>query len=79
MIMLERKTLLKIGVAGSVTTAPCCLTPLLLFLFGAVGLAALVGFLEYVLLAALVVVIGLTVYAFLQQCKAEVRGIPSAS
>jgi len=77
--MLEPKTLRKVGVVGSVITALCCFTPVLLILFGAVGLAALVGYLDYVLLPALLVFIGLTVYAFLQQCKAAARGTSSTS
>jgi mercuric ion transport protein len=41
----------------------CCLTPILAILLGAVGLSALVGWLDYVLLPILVVFLGITVYA----------------
>ena len=43
------KTLLKTGVVGSVIAALCCFTPILVILFAALGLSALVGYLDYVL------------------------------
>lgn len=48
-------TLLKVGVVGAVVTALCCFTPVLVILFGALGLAALVGYLDYVLFPLLAV------------------------
>ena len=38
-----------IGLVGTVITALCCFTPVLVVLFGALGLAALVGYLDFVL------------------------------
>ena len=55
--------LIKIGVIGTVITALCCFTPLLVVVFGALGLSALIGLLDYVLLPVLAFFIGLTVYA----------------
>ena len=43
--------------------ALCCFTPLLVVLFGVVGLSAVLGWLDYVLLPALAVFIGITLYA----------------
>ena len=43
--------------------ALCCFTPILVVLAGAVGLSAVLGWLDYVLLPALAFFIGLTVYA----------------
>ena len=43
------KSLLKTGVIGSAIAALCCFTPILVILFGAVGLSALIGYLDYVL------------------------------
>lgn len=57
------KTLLRIGVLGTVLAALCCFTPVLAALLEAVGLAALTGYLDYVLIPALIVFIGLTLYA----------------
>ena len=60
--MNERK-LLRTGIIGTVVLAICCFTPVLVVLLGAVGLSALVGVLDYVLLPALVIFITITVYA----------------
>jgi mercuric ion transport protein len=55
--------LLRTGIIGSVIAALCCFTPVLVILLGAVGLSALVGWLDYVLLPAFAVFLGITVYA----------------
>lgn len=61
--MKNPKTLLRVSVIGTVLVALCCFTPILLILLSTVGLAALTGYLDYVLLPALVAFIGLTIYA----------------
>ena len=61
--MTRNNRLLGAGIVGTVIAALCCFTPVLLILFSAVGLSALVGYLDYVLLPALVLFIGLTIYA----------------
>lgn len=55
--------LLRMGVIGIVILALCCFTPVLVVLLGIVGLSALTGWLDVVLLPALAVFVGLTVYA----------------
>lgn len=60
---MDNRTLLKTGVAGSVVAALCCATPILVILFGVLGLSAWVGWLDYVLIPALVLFIGITIYA----------------
>ena len=55
--------LLRMGVIGTVIVALCCFTPVLVVLLGVVGLSALTGWLNVVLLPALGVFAGLTVYA----------------
>lgn len=55
--------LLRMGVIGTVIVALCCFTPVLVVLLGVVGLFALTGWLDVVLLPALAVFVGLTVYA----------------
>ncbi len=55
--------LLRMGVIGTVILALCCFTPVLVVLLGIVGLSALTGWLDVVLLPALAVFVGLTVYA----------------
>ncbi len=61
--------LLLTGVIGTVIAALCCFTPVLVILFGAVGLSALVGYLDYVLFPALVIFVGLTIYAVIRRSK----------
>lgn len=61
--MKNPKTLLRTSVIGTVLVALCCVTPILVILLGTLGLAALTGYLDYVLLPALAFFIGLTVYA----------------
>lgn len=60
---MDKQSLLKTGVAGSVIAALCCATPILVILLGAIGLSAWVGWLDYVLIPALVVFIAITIYA----------------
>jgi mercuric ion transport protein len=57
------RSLLKFGIAGTVVAAVCCFTPVLILLFGAIGLSAAVGWLDYVLFPALAFFIGLTGFA----------------
>lgn len=54
--------LIKTGVIGAVVAAICCVTPILVIALGAVGPSALTGYLNYVLLPALAVCIGLIGY-----------------
>jgi mercuric ion transport protein len=60
---MAEKGLLRVGIIGVVVTALCCFTPVLALLLGTVGLAAAIGWLDYVLLPALVLFLGLTVFA----------------
>lgn len=53
----------RMGVIGTVIVALCCFTPVLVVLLGVVGLSALTGWLDVVLLPALAVFVALTVYA----------------
>jgi mercuric ion transport protein len=60
---MTEKGLLRIGICGTTVAALCCFTPALVVLLGAVGLSAVVGWLDYVLLPALVLFLGLTAFA----------------
>ena len=60
---MKKERLLKTGITGSIVAAICCFTPLLVGLFGAFGLAALTGYLDYILIPALVIFISVTAYA----------------
>ena len=47
-------TLITTGVIGAVLAAVCCMTPLLVIVFGAVGLTAWLAKADYVLVPALI-------------------------
>ena len=68
---MSNNKLLAAGVIGSVVAALCCFTPFLVVLLGAVGLSALVGVLEYVLLPALFLFIGITIYAVRRRSRSS--------
>lgn len=60
---MQSNKLLRLGVIGTVIAALCCFTPILVILLAAVGFSWAVGYLDYVLLPALFIFVGLTVYA----------------
>lgn len=55
-------TLIKTGAIGAVVAAICCATPVLVITLGAVGLSALTGYLDAVLLPILALCIGVLGY-----------------
>ncbi|MBT2131592.1 mercury resistance system transport protein MerF [Planktotalea lamellibrachiae] len=57
------------GIIGTVIAALCCFTPVLVVLFGVVGLSAVVGYLDYVLLPALAVFALITIYALIRRAR----------
>jgi len=57
------RSLLRLGIAGTVIAAVCCFTPVLVLLLAAIGLSAAVGWLDYVLFPALFFFLGLTGFA----------------
>lgn len=59
---MKDRTLLRVGVAGTALAVVCCFTPTLVLLLGAVGLSAWLGWLDYVLLPAMLGLAGLTLY-----------------
>jgi mercuric ion transport protein len=66
---MNDKSLLKVGVIGTIIAALCCFTPVLVVLFGVVGLSAVVGYLDYVLLPALAVFVLITIYAVIRLAR----------
>ncbi len=65
---MNDKNLLRTGIVGSVIVALCCVTPVLVIALGALGLAAIVGWLDFVLFPLLAGFLGLTGYA-LYRCQ----------
>ena len=68
---MEDRKLLGIGALGAVVAALCCFSPLLVGLLAAVGLSAAVGWLDYVLLPALVVFTGIGGYALVRRRRSK--------
>ncbi len=68
---MNDKTLLRTGIAGSVIVALCCVTPILVVAVSAIGLAAVVGWLDFVLVPALAFFLGLTAYALIRRRRAQ--------
>ena len=66
---MASRGLLGVGIGGSVVTAICCFTPALAILLGALGLAAWLAWLDYVLVPLLLVFLGVTVYALLAKAR----------
>lgn len=60
---LTDNRLLTTGIIGTVVTALCCFTPVLVVLFGAAGLSALIGYLDLVLFPLLAVFVLITIFA----------------
>lgn len=69
----QRKRLLWTGLIGSGVVALCCVTPILVVLLGVVGLGSITGYLDAVLLPALVLFLGLALYAGTRQQHATGR------
>ncbi len=62
--------LLKTGLTGLVITAICCFTPVPVWVFGAIGLGALVAYLDLILLPLLGLFLLITGYALWRRRKA---------
>ncbi|MGJ5621582.1 mercury resistance system transport protein MerF [Sulfitobacter sp. MF3-043] len=56
-------SLLCTGLIGSIVMAMCCFTPVLVVLFAAIGLSSVVGYLDIVLLPALIIFLVILVIA----------------
>ena len=71
---MSDRSLLGVGIGGTIIAALCCFTPILVVLFGLVGLSALVGYLDVVLIPALVFFIALTIYALWLRSRRATHG-----
>lgn len=67
---MNDQTMLKTGIVGSTVAALWCFTPILVIALGVAGLSAIVGWLDYVLLPALALFIGITAYALIRRRRA---------
>lgn len=60
---MENRKLMMTGIVGFVVAALCCVTPVLAILLVAVGLSVVLGYLDYVLIPAMVLFLGIILYA----------------
>ena len=68
---MNDRTLLRTGLIGSAVAAVCCFTPALVILVSAVGLSAVIGYLDYVLFPALALFLALTAYSIYRMKRAS--------
>ncbi len=66
---MNDKSLLKVGVVGTVVAAVCCMTPILVILVVGVGLSSIVGYLDFVLFPALAIFAGITALALYRRSR----------
>jgi mercuric ion transport protein len=76
--MMKDGTILKTGITGSVIAAICCFTPVLAITLGVVGLSAWLGWIDYVLLPALALFLGITAYGLWRRQRAAACGTTEA-
>lgn len=69
--MMNDSTFLKTGIIGSIIAAVCCFTPLLVVLLGAGGLAAWLGWIDYLLFPALALFLAMTLYGLWRRQNAS--------
>lgn len=63
LIMNPQKTFIA-SLTGTIIVALCCFTPILVTILGVIGLGAVVGYLDYILIPALVVMLILTIISY---------------
>jgi mercuric ion transport protein len=59
---MRDRTLIATGAIGAALAAICCMTPLLVVVFGAVGLTAWLAKADYVLISALILCLALVAF-----------------
>lgn len=69
--LVMKDKLLLTGVVGTAIAALCCFTPVLVVLLGVVGLSALTGVLDYILIPSLVFFVLLTIYALVRRARSQ--------
>ena len=67
---MHDRTLITTGAIGAVLAAICCLTPLLVVVFGAIGLTAWLAKADYVLIPALILCLAPIAFGLLPQALA---------
>lgn len=66
-----RNRLITTGITGTIIALICCVTPILVILVSAIGLTAVIGYLDYVLFPAMAIFLGLIVYGWRTKRRLE--------
>jgi len=61
------------SLTGTVLVALCCFTPILVIILTAVGSGAIIGYLDYILLPALAILLILTIASYRRYHKSQKR------
>ncbi|TAK00521.1 MAG: mercury resistance system transport protein MerF [Candidatus Manganitrophaceae bacterium] len=69
--MAKSEAYMKAGGIGAVIAAICCFTPVLVILLGVVGLSIVTGYLDYLLIPALLICLGLLAYGMVLRKKEQ--------
>ncbi len=76
---MQNKRLFRYGLVGTLIVALCCFTPILVILFAILGIGWAVGYVDYVLLPVLFLLLGITIYAFWRmQVQATETAVPGS-
>ncbi|MBL27267.1 MAG: hypothetical protein CMM50_06935 [Rhodospirillaceae bacterium] len=71
---MNDRTLLEAGIIGTIVAAICCFTPVLVIVFGALGLSAWLGWIDYLLLPALGMFLAVTAWALIRLYRRKAAG-----
>ncbi|MCR5857428.1 mercury resistance system transport protein MerF [Mesorhizobium sp. J428] len=59
---MKDATILRTGIIGSVIAGVCCATPVVVIALGALGMTALIGWVDYVVIPALALFLSIAAY-----------------
>ena len=68
---MRGNTIFKTWIVGTIFAVICCFTPILVVSFGALGLSAWLGWIDYVLIPGLLLLIALALYGYRQRARAR--------
>ncbi len=67
---MSNRRLFRFGLVGTIIAVICCFTPLLVVVFGALGIGAMIVYADYVLLPALALLVLITVIGYFRKSAA---------
>ena len=71
---MQKESLFKTGLWGTIVTAVCCFTPVLPWVLGLIGLAILIPYLDYVLFPLLFLFLALAFWGWRRARRTGERG-----